>query len=129
MAMKGFFLAAATPAMARLVDEFVPAIMTSTFCSSNHSRTRADATSALFWWSAETTSIFLPLIEPPASSIAMRIASRPALPSMSEYTPDMSVMKPMRMTSSEIPCAWAVAPANPRPAMASAAVIVCSFMG
>ena len=99
--------------MARLVDELVPAMMTSTFCSSNHSRTRAEATSALFWWSAETTSIFLPLIEPPASSIAMRTASRPPLPSMSEYTPDMSVMKPTRMTSSEMPCAWAVAPQIP----------------
>ncbi|EES94147.1 hypothetical protein HMPREF0776_1227, partial [Staphylococcus aureus subsp. aureus USA300_TCH959] len=70
MAMKGFFFSAATPAMARLVDELVPAMMTSTFCSSNHSRTRAEATSALFWWSADTTSIFLPLMAPPASSIA-----------------------------------------------------------
>ncbi|MNS65332.1 hypothetical protein D3C72_984930 [compost metagenome] len=84
MAMNGFFFSAATAAMARLVAEFVPAMMTSTFCWSNHSRAREDAMSALFWWSAETTSIFLPLMDPPISSIAMRIASRPALPSMSE---------------------------------------------
>ncbi|CFP61246.1 Uncharacterised protein [Bordetella pertussis] len=41
----------------------------------------------------------------------------------------MSVMKPMRMTSSEMPWAWAGSPANPRPATASATVILCSFMG
>ena len=92
MAMKGFFFSAATAAIARLVAELVPPMITSTFCWSNHSRARAEATSALFWWSADSTSIFLPLTLPPKSSIAMRIASRPALPSMSEYTPDMSAV-------------------------------------
>src|SRR5690606_2407999 len=72
--------------------------------------------------------LFFPLISPPMSAIAMRMASPPALPSMSAYTPDMSAMKPMRITSSEIPAAWAVRP-KPRPATASAADRVRSFMG
>ncbi|KAG1248574.1 hypothetical protein G6F66_015498 [Rhizopus arrhizus] len=96
---------------------------------SSHSRARDEAMSARFWWSATSTSIFLPATAPPMSATAILMASAPPGPSASADKPDMSVMKPMRMTSSEIPCAWAVAPANPRPAMASAAVIVCSFMG
>src|SRR5690606_2086503 len=111
--MKGRFFSAATLAMARLVAEFVPPTSMSRLFWSNHSLARAEATSALFWWSATSSSIFLPLISPPASAIAMRMASAPPGPSTSEYTPDMSVMKPMRMTSSLMPCA------APRPENAS----------
>ena len=79
---------------------------------SNHSRALAAATSALFWWSANSTSIFLPLIAPPKSAIAILIASTPAGPSMSAYRLDMSVMKPMRITSPEICACAGAAPSS-----------------
>ena len=44
-------------------------------------------------------SIFLPSIVPPMSAIAILTASAPPLPSMSEYTPDMSVSRPILMVS------------------------------
>ena len=81
--MKGFFFSCATLAIARLVPELVPPISMSTPCVSNHSRALAAATSGLFWWSATSTSIFLPATAPPMSAIAIRIASAPAGPSMS----------------------------------------------
>ena len=44
---------------------------------------------------------------PPASAIAILMASTPAGPSMSEYSPDMSVMKPMLDGVARDLCAWA----------------------
>src|SRR5258706_15258478 len=102
--MNGRFFSLATLAIARLAPELVPPISMSTPCWSNHSRALAAATSALFWWSATITSTFLPLTAPPRSAMAILMTSAPAGPSMSEYRPDMSVMKPMRITSPEI---WA----------------------
>jgi hypothetical protein len=56
------------------------------------------------------------------SAIAMRIASTPAGPSMSEYSPDRSVMMPMRTTSPvTCACAGAAAPKATHEAAASAA--------
>src|SRR6187402_1270220 len=110
MEKKGFFFSSATLAMARLVPELVPPISTSRPCVSNHSRALAAATSALFWWSATSTSTFLPATAPPRSATAILIISAPAGPSMSAYRPDRSVMKPMRITSPET-WAWAGAPA------------------
>ena len=81
--MKSFFFSCATLAIARPVPELVPPISMSTPCVSNHSRALAAATSGLFWWSATSTSIFLPATAPPMSAIAIRIASAPAGPSMS----------------------------------------------
>ncbi|MDT4827621.1 hypothetical protein FQZ97_609740 [compost metagenome] len=77
----GFFLSAATPAMAMAAPEFTPPISMSTLFTSNHSRALAAAMSGLFWWSAVTSSIFLPSMAPPMSAMAMRIASAPAGPS------------------------------------------------
>jgi hypothetical protein len=88
--------------MARLAPELVPPISMSTPCWSNHSRALEAAMSALFWWSAEMNSIFLPLMLPPASAIAILMASAPPAPSMSVYRPDMSVMKPILTVSPEI---------------------------
>ena len=126
MASIGFFFSAATFAIARLVPEFVPAMMRSRPWVSIHSRSLLAATSALFWWSATSSSTFLPLIAPPRSAMAIRMASAPFGPSMSEYSPDMSVMKPMRMTSPEI---WAEAPPDTTtPAVARAAAMYFSFI-
>ena len=87
--------------MASAALELVPPISMSRPFWSNHSRALAEAMSALFWWSAVISSIFRPSIAPPISSMAMRMASTPPGPSGPEYTPDRSVMKPIRMTSSE----------------------------
>src|SRR5580658_2567202 len=52
--------------------------------------------------------------------MAILMASTPPWPSMSAYTPDMSVMKPMRTTSPEIcACAAPARPSAPRQAMAT----------
>ncbi|KAG1241477.1 hypothetical protein G6F65_023463 [Rhizopus arrhizus] len=79
--MIGFFLSAATLDMASAVLELVPPISMSRPRWSNHSRALADAMSALFWWSAVRSSIFLPLISPPISSMAILMASAPPGPS------------------------------------------------
>src|SRR3954462_8631822 len=120
--MKGRFFSWATPAIARLVPELVPPISMARFWLSIHSRALEAATSALFWWSAVSSSIgrFRPL--PPKSSIAHLIISAPAGPSMSAYRLAMSVMKPMR-TGPALFCA--VAPNAPRPrAMAATRVLI-----
>src|SRR5256714_2568338 len=128
--MNGFFFSCATLAIARLVPELVPPISTSTPCWSNHSRALAAATSALFWWSATSTSTFLPATALPMSAIAMRMASAPAGPSMSAYSPDKSVMKPMRITSPETwACAGATDANMPAAASEHARAIFLSFMG
>ena len=58
--------------------------MTSTFCSSNHFRAVVEATSALFWWSAETSAIGLPATFPPKSSMAILAARTDPGPARSE---------------------------------------------
>ena len=115
--------------MASMADELVPPTSMSTPCWSNHSRALLAATSALFWWSANTNSIFLPLTVPPKSAIAILMASAPAGPSMSAYTPDMSVTKPI-FTTSLLNWAFAsVKGAQPRAtADASASARYWSFM-
>ena len=82
--------------MARLVPELVPPISMARFWLSIHSRALEAATSALFWWSAVSTSIGRFSTLPPKSCTAHLIISAPAGPSMSAYRLDMSVMKPMR---------------------------------
>src|SRR6185369_7003387 len=125
--MKGFFFSAATLDMARAVPELVPPISMSSPCVSNHSRALVAATSGLFWWSADNTSIFLPLMAPPMSAMAILMASTPPWPSRSAYTLDMSVMIPMRITSPEIcACAGETAASVPK-ARAHAAMDLLSF--
>src|SRR5471030_1437329 len=124
MAMKTRFLSAATLAIARLVPELVPPISMSTPCWSNHSRALEAATSALFWWSAEMNSTRLPGTTTPASAIAILTASAPPCPSMSEQTPDISVIRPILMTSPEI---WACA-AQVQPSAHKTAAVAFSFM-
>src|SRR5690625_6793730 len=84
--INSFFLSLATDDMARLAAELVPPISTSSFSESNHSRARAEAMSALFWWCAVCSSIFLPLVSPHKSSMAKFMAYTQFLPSSSYYT-------------------------------------------
>ena len=59
-----------------------PRIM-STFSLSYQREAREAATSALFWMSPETSSIFLPSTEPPKSAIAISVARTAPGPLMS----------------------------------------------
>ena len=102
-------------------------MMTSAPAWSIHSRIFDDAMSALFWWSAKTSSIFLPGNSFCMSAIAMRIASTPPCPSMSEYSEDMSVTKPITILSPDSFCACALPTPNASPHIASAAQIFFSF--
>ncbi len=75
----------------------------STPCVSNHSRTLLEPMSALFWWSAETSSILnFGLASALKSSIAISAAITEPLPPRSEYTPDMSVSTAILTTSPEM---------------------------
>ena len=96
MAMKGRFFSIATLLMARPVPELVPPISIDRPSLSIHSRALELATSALFWWSAVSTSIGRLSTLPPKSCAAHLTISAPAGPSMSAYRLDMSVMKPIR---------------------------------
>ncbi len=58
--MMGRFFSVATLAAANCAAELVPPMITSAPDWSIHSRTFDEEMSALFWWSAKTTSIFLP---------------------------------------------------------------------
>src|SRR6266478_1152508 len=60
----------------------------STLSASYHCRAMAEPTSALFWWSAETISTFMPLAAAPKSSTAMRAATTEPGPARSAYKPD-----------------------------------------
>src|SRR5258706_3530593 len=103
------FFSAATLTAASAVEEVTRSAIMSTLSVSIHSRTLVDAMSALFWWSAEITSIGLPSTLPPKSSTAILTASTAPLPDRSEYSPDRSVSTPILTTSSEtLPC-WASA--------------------
>jgi hypothetical protein len=55
----------------------------STFSTSNQRRAMAEATSGLFWWSAETISIGLPFRVPPKSRTAISAAATEPLPPLS----------------------------------------------
>src|SRR4051812_30439106 len=122
MEMKGRCFSLGTPAIARLVPELVPPISIARFWASIHSRAFEAATSALFWWSAVSTSIGRFSTLPPKSSTAHFTISAPAGPSMSAYRLAMSVMKPMR-TGPALFCA--VAARLPRPkAMAATRVLI-----
>ncbi len=48
--------------------------ITSTLSESSHWRAMPEPTSALFWWSAETISTFMPFLAAPKSSTAIRAA-------------------------------------------------------
>lgn len=72
------FFSRATSSTASAGAEPATSMMASTFCVSYHSRARAAAMSALFWWSATSRSIFLPSTWPPKS--AMAISAAVALP-------------------------------------------------
>ncbi|MCY1374035.1 hypothetical protein D9M69_613470 [compost metagenome] len=121
----GVFFSSATFAIASAAAEFAPAISMFTPFWSSHSRAREEAMSARFWWSATRTSTFLPATTPPRSATAILIASAPPGPSASADSPDMSVMKPMRVTPSSA-CAG---PAMPNRAANAAAQSVFFMFG
>ncbi|KAF1056390.1 MAG: hypothetical protein GAK34_00316 [Delftia tsuruhatensis] len=105
---------------ARLLTAMATAVLLlstirSTPSRSNQVRAWVAPTSALFWWSAQTTSIFLPSTWPPKSATAIFAASTEPRPAVSAYRPDMSLSTPMRTTSSDICCACAAA-VHSRPA-------------
>ncbi len=54
--------------------EFGTSTITSTLSESNHWRAMPEPTSALFWWSAEMISTFIPFLAAPKSSTAIRAA-------------------------------------------------------
>ena len=89
---------------------------------SNHWRATFEAMSALFWWSATSTSIGAPSTRPPKSSAAIRTASTAPGPEMSENTPDMSVSTPIRTTPSDGPPGLATTRARGRGAPPQASV-------
>ena len=68
---------------ASATDEFGTSTIMSTPSWSYHCRAMLEPMSALFWWSANTTSIFMPLAAAPKSSIALRAAHTEPWPDMS----------------------------------------------
>ena len=60
---------------ASATDEVGTSTITSTLSTSYHWRAMLEPTSGLFWWSAETTSTFMPFFAAPKSSTAMRAAA------------------------------------------------------
>ena len=78
------FFSAATGMTAMAVPLFTMSTAMSTWFSSNHLRAVFEAMSALFWWSAETTSMGLPATLPPKSSTAIFTASTEPAPERSE---------------------------------------------
>src|SRR3954462_12741517 len=107
--------------IARATPEFGTSKMASTLSTSYHWRATAEPTSALFWWSAETISTFMPFFAAPKSSTAMRAAATEPGPPISEYRLDMSLITPILITPSEI---WALAPVA-QSARATATLIFC----
>src|SRR5260221_5383498 len=80
---------------ARLLTAMATAVLLmstirSTPSRSNQVRAWVAPTSALFWWSAQTTSIFLPSTWPPKSATAIFAASTEPRPAVSAYRPDRS---------------------------------------
>src|ERR1044071_2147879 len=103
-ARKILFFWPATPSMAIEDDDAPAPRMTSTPSLSYQRPARVAATSALFWMSPLTSSIFLPAMVPPKSSIAICAAITAPGPLMSAYRLDMSVATPT-LTTSLVYCA------------------------
>ncbi|MNL68543.1 hypothetical protein D3C87_1932800 [compost metagenome] len=70
-----FFLSFERACTARPTEEEVSSMIESTCSVSYHCRAMLEATSALFWWSAVTTSTGAPSTLPPKSSTAIFAAS------------------------------------------------------
>ncbi|MNL51985.1 hypothetical protein D3C87_1751250 [compost metagenome] len=68
---------------ARAAEEVGTSTITSTPSSSYHWRAMVEATSGLFWWSAEMTSTLMPLAAASKSSMAMRAATTEPSPERS----------------------------------------------
>src|SRR5690606_37900842 len=98
-----------------------------TFSTSYQVRATVEPTSGLFWWSAETTSTFIPFLAAPKSSTAMRAASTEPGPPMSAYRPDMSFITPSLITPSEI-CACAAPLDNSVAAAVASSCFVIVFI-
>src|SRR5579863_9580449 len=109
MTKNGTFFTPATFDMAMLTPVLEPPSSTLRPFWSAHSRNLAAPMSGLFWWSADSTVIFLPSTVPPKSATAHFTTSRPAAPITSAYTPDMSSMSPI--TTSSAASAWPLAAA------------------
>ena len=73
--MSIFFFSLDSSCIASATDEVVSSVIMSTPSTSYQRRAIEVARSGLFWWSAETTSIFWPSTSPPKSSIAILAAS------------------------------------------------------
>jgi hypothetical protein len=84
VARKIFFFSPATPMMAIEEDDAPAPRITSTLSLSYQRLASVAATSALFWMSPETISIFLPSTLPPKSAIAISTAATAPGPLMSE---------------------------------------------
>src|SRR6266702_4524337 len=86
--MKALALSRVIWLTASATPEFGTSTIRSTLSWSYHCRAMAEPTSALFWWSAETISTFMPLAAAPKSSTAMRAATSEPGPARSAYKPD-----------------------------------------
>ena len=73
--MSIFFFSAEMPCTASATEEVVSSMIASTCSVSYHWRAMLEAMSALFWWSAVTTSTGMSLTLPPKSSTAILAAS------------------------------------------------------
>lgn len=82
------FLSRVSCVTASATDDALPSAMTSTFCVSIHLRAMFAPISALFWWSADKTSIFQPRARKPESSTANSAAATDPRPVESWYGPD-----------------------------------------
>src|SRR5450631_3781914 len=87
------------------IDEAEQPTMASTPSLSSQRSATATPISGLFWSSATTSSIFLPLTVPPKSLIASFAAATEPGPQLSAYGPFWSFMMPILITSPETPCA------------------------
>ncbi len=85
---------------ASATDEVGTSTITSTSSTSIHWRTMLEPMSALFWWSADSTSTLAPMS--PTSSTAMRAASTEPCPARSAYRPDWSFITPILTAPPEI---------------------------
>ncbi len=113
---------------ASATDEVGTSKMASTLSTSYQVRAMVEPTSGLFWWSAPSTSTFMPFLAAPKSSTAIFAAITEPGPAMSAYSPDMSFMTPILMTPSEI-CACAAAPPKPQAAATRVEIrLRCSFI-
>src|SRR3954462_22925 len=105
--MNAFFFSRVSSLIASATPEFGTSKIASTLSASYHWRAIAEPVSALFWWSAETISTFMPFFAAPKSSTARRAAATEPGPPMSAYRLDMSLRTPILITRSDT---WAFAP-------------------